>query len=425
MVLLPALGDDLSCLTLSPLARMMENAMTVNKANKFDFIDRALAERVEQQRLRSLQPLVPAASPCGEGGMNSVWVWKQGRPLLNFSANDYLGLSKHPALIQAAQDYTGRYGTGATASRLVAGNYDIHHQLEEKLAAACGREAALLFNSGFQANMTLLGTLLTAQSCVLCDRLIHSSLIQGILASGARFYRYAHNDLNQLETLCKKVSSQSYDRLMIVTETVFSMDGDRSDVSALIQLADQYNAILYLDDAHALGVLGEQGMGLAAFQPEIDLVVGTLGKAFGAFGAFVACSQKLRDYLINYCPGFIYTTALPPGIIGAIDAALTLIPDLDDERQHLINQSKELRDRLHKIGYSTLNSDSQIVPMMVGESEKTLELSRALETEGILAVAIRPPTVPEGSARIRIALSSQHQPEHLEMLIQALSAIPA
>lgn len=390
--------------------------------NKFDFIDRALAERVEQQQFRSLQPLVPVVSQSPDTRSNRVWVWKQGRKLLNFSSNDYLGLSKHPALIEAAQAYTSQYGTGATASRLVVGNYDIHHQLEEKLAIACGREAALLFSSGFQANMTLLGTLLNSQSCVLCDRLIHSSLIQGILASGARFYRYAHNDLNHLETLLKKGSSQPFDRLMIVTETVFSMDGDRSDIAALIELANQHNAILYLDDAHALGVMGKQGMGLAAFHPEIDLVVGTFGKAFGAFGAFVACSQKMREYLINCCPGFIYTTALPPGVIGAIDAALTLIPDLDEERQHLMNQSKTLRDRLQKMGYSTLNSDSQIVPMIVGESAKTLELSQALEAEAILAVAIRSPTVPKGSARIRLTLSSQHQPEHLEILVQAFSS---
>ncbi|WP_206603114.1 8-amino-7-oxononanoate synthase [Leptolyngbya ohadii] len=384
-----------------------------SKADKFDFVDRALAERVEQQRFRSLQSVVP---------IDGVWVWKQGRKLLNFSANDYLGLSKHPVLIEAAQTYTHRYGTGATASRLVAGNYDIHHQLEEKLAAACGRESALLFSSGFQANMTILGALLNPQSCVFCDRLIHSSLIQGIRASGARFYRYAHSDLDQLERLLKKASSQSFDRLMIVTETVFSMDGDRSDVDALIRLANRYGAILYLDDAHAIGVLGKRGMGLAAFQPDVDLVVGTFGKAFGAFGAFVACSRKLRDYLINCCPGFIYTTALPPAVIGAIDAALDLIPNLDTERQHLTKQSQNLRDRLQAMGYSTLNSDTQIVPIVVGESARTLELSQALEAKDILAVAIRPPTVPEGSARIRLALSSQHQEEHLERLFEALEA---
>lgn len=379
--------------------------------NKLEFIDRALAERVEQQRLRSLQPLVP---------VDGLWVEKAGRKLLNFSANDYLGLSKHPALIAAAQDYTQQYGAGATASRLVVGNYEIHQQLEAKLAIACGREAALLFSSGFQANLTLLSVLLNRQSCVLGDRLIHSSLISGILASGARFYRYRHNDLNHLETLLKKASSQPCDRIMIVTETVFSMDGDSSDVAALIELADRYRAILYLDDAHAIGVLGKRGLGLAAFQPGIDLVVGTFGKAFGAFGAFVACSQKLRDYLINCCPGFIYTTALPPGVIGAIEAALTLIPEMDRERQHLTDLSQNLRDRLQQIGYSTLDSDTQIVPILVGESSKTLALAHALEEESILAVAIRPPTVPDGSARIRLALSSQHQPEHLDKLLYAL-----
>jgi 8-amino-7-oxononanoate synthase len=390
-----------------PQASMMDHGMT---HSKFTFIDRALAERVQQQRLRSLNPLVPE---------DAVYVRKAGQRLLNFSANDYLGLSKHPALIEAAQRYTQDYGTGATASRLVTGTYEIHHQLEAKLAIACGREAALLFNSGFQANLTILSTILDRQSLVLCDRLIHNSLIQGIVASGAKFHRYAHQDLTRLEALLKKLSSQ-FDRVMIVSETVFSMDGDRSDIKALIQLANQYNAILYLDDAHALGVLGKNGMGLAAFQPEIDLVVGTFGKAFGAFGAFVVCSQKVRDYLINFCPGLIYTTALPPAVIGAIEAALDLMPKLELERENLTYSAKHLRYHLHQLGYNTAASDSQIVPMILGEEAQTLDLAVWLEKQGILATAIRPPTVPSGTARLRFALSSQHHSAHLETLIQAI-----
>ncbi len=377
--------------------------------DKLAFVDRALAERQQTQRWRSLQSITP---------LDAVRVLKNGQKLLNFSSNDYLGLSKHPALIAAAQDYTARYGAGSTASRLVTGTYDIHQQLEEKLAIACGREAALLFNSGFQANVSLLASLLDSRSLVLCDRLIHNSLIQGILASQARFIRYAHNDLNHLEKLLHQAGD--YSRVVIVTETVFSMDGDRSDVATLVNLAEKHNAILYLDDAHALGVLGQDGMGLAAHQEGADIAVGTFGKAFGAFGAFVTCSHKLKDYFVNCCGGFIYTTALPPAVIGAIAAALELMPTLEPERQYLTQLADYLRTQLHQLGYDTAGSDSQIVPLMVGDAGKTLRLGQWLEEQGILAIAIRPPTVAEGTSRIRLALSSQHQREQINRLVNAI-----
>ncbi|QYO68328.1 8-amino-7-oxononanoate synthase [Leptolyngbya sp. 7M] len=378
--------------------------------DKFTFIESALTERVQSQRLRSLQPLQP---------IDVVHVARSGQVLLNFSSNDYLGLSKHPTLIAAAQQYTEQYGTGATASRLVSGTYEIHQNLEEKLALACGREAALLFNSGFQANSTILAALLDRQSLVLCDRYVHNSLLQGILASGARFKRYAHNDLHQLEAALQQ-AQQNYSRILIVTETVFSMDGDCSDLDGLIDLAERYDAILYLDDAHAVGVLGQAGMGLAAHRAGVDLVVGTFGKAFGAFGAFVTCSRKLCDYLINCCPGFIYTTALPPAVIGAIEAALLLMPTLESERQFLRQQSNRLRTELQALGYDTGASSSQIIPVLLGTEEKTLSLSRWLDKQGILATAIRPPTVAAGTARIRLALSSCHTPEHLDSLVAAI-----
>jgi 8-amino-7-oxononanoate synthase len=377
---------------------------------KFAFIDSALADRVQHQRLRSLHSVQP---------VDAVHVLRDGRVLLNFSSNDYLGLSKHPALIAAAQQYVEQYGTGATASRLVSGTYEIHQNLEEKLAIACGREAALLFNSGFQANATILSSLLDRQSLVLCDRYVHSSLLHGILASGARFKRYAHNDLNQLEAGLQQ-AQHSYSRILIVTETVFSMDGDCSDLDGLIQLADRYGAILYLDDAHALGVLGKDGMGLAAHRTGVDVTIGTFGKAFGAFGAFVTCSAKLRNYLINCCPGFIYTTALPPAVIGAIEAGLLLMPTLQPERQLLIQQSHYLRTQLQTMGYDTGESSTQIIPIVLGAEEKTLALSHWLDEQGILATAIRPPTIAVGTARIRLALSSCHTLKHINSLIETI-----
>lgn len=380
--------------------------------NKFAFVEMALAQRTQKQQLRSLQPVQ---------SIDAVQVIRQGQLQINFSSNDYLGLAKHPALIAAAQQYTAQYGTSATASRLVTGTYEIHQQLEAKLAAACGCEAALLFSSGFQANATILPVLLDRHAVVLCDRLIHSSLIQGILASGARFIRYAHNSLQQLEDRLRAVSSQSYSRILIVTETVFSMDGDQSDVAALIQMSQHYNAILYLDDAHGLGVLGQGGMGLAAHHP-VDFTLGTFGKAFGAFGAFVTCSQKLRDYLINCCPGFIYTTALPPAVLGAIDAALSLMPQLESERQRLMQQAATLRTQLQQIGFETGASTTQIIPLLIGAEDKTLSLSEWLGAHGILATPIRPPTVAPGTARIRLALSACHTSNHLSYLLHSLKS---
>lgn len=375
---------------------------------KWEFVDRALAERQQQQRNRSLRSIEP---------IDAVHVLRQGQKLLNYSANDYLGLSKHPALIAAAQTYAQQYGAGATASRLVAGSYGIHEALEQQLAAAYGQEAALLFSSGFQANSTILAALLDRQSIVLCDRLVHSSLLQG--ASRSRLIRYPHNDLAALEIQLQAAVGQ-HSRLVVVTETVFSMDGDRSDVEALIALADRYGAILYLDDAHAIGVMGKNGMGLAAHQPGVDVAIGTFGKAFGAFGAFVACSQKLRDYLINCCPGFIYTTALPPAVIGAIAAALKLIPTLAAERQHLADSAEMLRQRVRSIGFDPGASSSQIIPLILANEAQALQLSNWLESQGILAIAIRPPTVPAGSSRLRLALSSCHTHEQLKYLIQCL-----
>jgi 8-amino-7-oxononanoate synthase len=385
--------------------------MCGKSGHPLDFIDRTLSKRQQHQQLRSLQNLTP---------IDAITVAKQGKSFLNFSSNDYLGLAKHPDLIAAAQTYAQTYGVGATASRLISGTYDIHQALEQQLARACGREAALLFNTGFQANATILSTLLDRQSLVLADRAIHNSLIQGILASKAKLIRFHHNDLNHLETLLTHQSQANPSRIVIVSETVFSMDGDVADVEHLIALKNQYQTLLYLDDAHGVGVLGPQGMGLAAFRPEIDIVVGTFGKALGSFGAFVTCSAKMRTYLLNTCPGFIYTTALPPPIIGAITAALQLMPHLEPARQTLQHQGENLRQQLLTLNYQTGASASHIIPIILGPESHALNLAQWLETQGILVSAIRPPTVAPGSARIRLALSAQHQVHHYQALIDAI-----
>ncbi len=384
---------------------------TINNSNKLAFIEKNIIERAKIKHLRTLNNICPK---------DEVSVVQNGKILINFSSNDYLGLSKHPAIIKASQDYINKYGTGATASRLVTGNYDIHQQLEEKLAKLCGQEAALLFNTGFQANSTIIPALVDKKSLVLCDRLSHNSILQGILMSGARWTRYKHNDLSHLDRLLKKAISQGYNRILIVTETVFSMEGDRSNVDALIQLSQQYNTLLYLDDAHGLGIMGEKGMGLTAYKSGIDISLGTFGKAFGSFGAFITASKLMCDYLINYCPGFIYTTALPPAVIGSVNAVLDIIPNLDKDRTYLLQQVDYLQNKLRNLGYQVINSTSPILPVIIGNEKKTLELSEYLENNGILATAIRPPTVPKNTSRIRFVLSSKHQPEQINYLIHLL-----
>ncbi len=342
---------------------------------------------------------------------------------MNFCSNDYLGLSKHPLLIKRAVEFTERYGAGATASRLICGTYDCFQAVEEKLAALKETEAALILNSGFQANVSILPALADRQTLILSDQLNHSSIIQGVLLSRCHVLRFRHNDLAHLEELLKKnidkgpCFNSTRARRLIVTESVFSMDGDQSDIGRLVGLARAFDALLVVDEAHATGVLGPRGMGLCCGKG-VDLTIGTFGKACGSFGAYAACSRKLRDYLVNCCAGFIYSTAMPPSVIGSIDAALDLIPGMGEERKELHAKADFLRLRLQNLGWRTGASNTQIIPVMVGDEMEAMALSNHLKSKGVLATAIRPPTVPDGQSRIRLALSANHTVEHLEYLIQ-------
>ncbi len=356
-------------------------------------------------------------------------VWND-REVVNFSSNDYLGLARHPLLLERAQQWAALYGSSAQASRLVCGNLEQHEAIESKLSRLKGTEAALLFASGWQANAAVLPALLRlganrSEALVFTDKLNHASLHHGCQAAGVRQIRFRHNDLDHLESLLKARAGLPGLRF-IVTESVFSMDGDRCDVSALAGLAERYGAFVYLDEAHATGVLGPRGMGLAGLAPGgVDLAMGTFSKALGGFGAYVAGSQKLCDYLINTCSGFIYTTALPPPVLGAIDAALDLVPAMDAERQRLAGHASRLRTALQNMGFDTGASSTQIVPAMVGDAGQALGVSAALERAGVLAVAIRPPTVAAGTSRIRLALSAAHSEEDIDLLIDAFSLLQA
>ncbi len=348
-----------------------------------------------------------------------------GRALVDFSSNDYLGLSHHPELTGRAALFAERWGAGSGASRLVCGNIPPFAEVEAKLARGKGAPAALAFVSGFQANASILPALLDrrvlgAEPLVYCDRLNHASLIHGCQAAGVRQIRFRHNDLGHLEELLAAADGGGRPRF-IVTETVFSMDGDRADVAGLSALAERYGAFLYFDEAHATGVLGETGFGLATGRAgPCCLVMGTFSKALGGFGAYAACGQVLRDYLINRCAGLIYATALPPSVLGAMDAALDLVPTLDAERRRLAAHGDRLRRAMAEAGFDTGASSTQIVPVLLGNEARTLAVAAALEEEGLLGVAIRPPTVPPGTSRIRFALSARHGEDDLERLIAAV-----
>jgi 8-amino-7-oxononanoate synthase len=343
----------------------------------------------------------------------------KGKYLDNFCSNDYLGLSQHTHLKEKAAHYLDRYGSGSTASRLICGSTSVFEHLEKKLALFKGTEDSLIFNSGFQANISVIPALTDKRSIIFSDRLNHNSIIQGVLLARCDIVKYRHNDLNDLSEHLKRAAHSDYSRKVIVTESVFSMDGDISDIQQLVHLAEEHNAILIVDEAHATGVLGEKGSGLCNGQ--VDLVMGTFGKALGGFGSYIACSAQIKHYLINCCGGFIYTTALPPAVLGAIEGALELVPGMAKERSRLHDNCHKVRASLQKSGWDTINSNSQIIPVVIGTEEETLELSAYLENNGILATAIRPPTVERGKSRIRLTLSAAHSDDQLEHLMSVFN----
>ena len=349
-------------------------------------------------------------------------VLRDGRELIDFSSNDYLGLAHHPLLVERSREWTGRLGTGSGASRLVTGTSEAHLALEARIARFKGAEAALLFASGWQANAAVIPALLAAVpgAAVFTDRLVHASMHAGLASAGTRQHRFRHNDLDHLEGLLADKGADAPARL-ILTESVFSMDGDRADLPRLCALADAHDAFLFVDEAHATGVLGRGGAGLSAEVPGgIDLIMGTFSKALGGFGAYVAGSQVLIDYLVNTASGFIFTTAPPPAVLGAIDAALDLVPAMDAERSHLSALGDRLRAGLVALGLDHGASSTQIVPAIIGPEAKALALSAKLETAGFLVSAIRPPTVQPGTSRLRIALRASHSDADIDALLAAI-----
>jgi len=354
-------------------------------------------------------------------------VYHKGKKLIDFSSNDYLGLAKHPLLIERSHEFSKRWGSGSSSSRLVRGNLSIYDKLEAELAQALGKEAALILGAGYQANATIIEALLDPQilanqPLVFCDKACHSSIYSGF-SRIKQFYRFHHNKLSHLKLLLEKTASSSQPKFIFV-ESIYSMDGDQADLLQLAALAQQYQAALYVDDAHALGIYGKNGWGKAAnSHPEVDLIMGTFSKALGSFGAFLACSQTLREYMIHRCKGLIYSTALPPPILGAISAAIELLPQMEEQRQQVKAYAQELRNFFDEQQLSYGLSTTHIVPWIIGSAEKTRLAAQLLEEQGILGIPIQTPTVPAGKNRIRFCLSTLHTKKNIELLFSSIQKV--
>jgi len=379
----------------------------------FEHLDVALNERRVQHLYRQRRTLESAQGPE---------VRVDGRPYLAFCSNDYLGLANHPEVVRAFQQAANDYGVGGGASHLVNGHSRLHQQLEEALAEFTGRPRALLFSTGYMANIGAVNALIGKGDAVFEDRLNHASLLDAGLLSGARFQRYRHNDA---ASLADRLARTTGERKLVVTDGVFSMDGDCADLPALCAAAQPQGAWVMVDDAHGFGCLGDSGGGcveaLGLTLAQVPVLVGTLGKAFGTSGAFVAGSEALIETLIQFARPYIYTTAMPPAVAAATLASLRLIINGQARREQLARLIARFRRGASELGFELMDSATPIQPIRVGESDRALALSQALEQQGIFVSAIRPPTVPEGGARLRVTLSAAHSDAQVDQLLDALN----
>jgi 8-amino-7-oxononanoate synthase len=376
-----------------------------------NFIEEELKRLKEQGLYRKLRHVEGEQGPT---------LQVDGQEVINLCSNNYLGLANHPVMRQAAKEAIDRYGCGSGASRLISGNMTLHEELEDKIARLKGTEAALVFNSGYHANIGTLSSLVGEGGVILSDSFNHASIVDGCRLARATVVVYPHCDLERLEEGLKNAPAAA--RKLIVTETLFSMDGDEAPLAEIVNLAERYGAMVMVDEAHATGVFGPNGAGVVAklgLGDRILVQMGTLGKALGAFGAYVAGPRELREILINRCRSFIYTTSLPPAVMAMAMAAVDLLYKEPERRLALWHNCRALRDGLRSLGYSLGESQSQIQPLIVGDAQKCMALSEQLLQRGVFAQGIRPPTVPPGTSRLRITLMATHTHDHLHRALKA------
>ncbi|MBE9519515.1 MAG: 8-amino-7-oxononanoate synthase [Proteobacteria bacterium] len=381
-----------------------------------------LNERRAAGNLRQLTPLLRL-------GRGRIKIIGSDDELLDFSSNDYLALSEHPEVIAASRKYLEEFGAGAGAARLMSGDLEINHQLEEEIAQLKAKEAALIFGSGYLANIGVIPALVNRGDLLVTDRLSHASIYDGCLLSGAKVIRFRHNDMDHLQQILHEKRSQ-YNRALVVVESIYSMDGDRCPLKDLVDLKKQNDFLLMVDEAHATGIYGSHGGGVIEEEgvvDGVDIAMGTFGKALGSYGAYVATSKQMVDYLVNKARSFIYATGLPPAVIGATLAALHLVKTEPELRQGLHEKVAFFKKQIRKNGLKDDLGPSQIIPIMVGDSAKALALSEQLRNNRIFVKAVRPPTVPENTARLRFSITRFHQEEDLKscarLLVQSLRAL--
>ena len=384
-------------------------------SHALDWLDGALADLRDRDLLRVL-------TYCA--GRPGPEVTIDGETHLLLASNNYLGLAGDPRVIAGAHAALEAYGAGAGASRLVTGSLDLHRRLEERLAALKGTDDALVFPTGFQANVGTIPALIGPDDVAFSDELNHASIIDGIRLSRARAVRYAHADADALEAAIRDAGPAR--RRLIVTDTVFSMDGDLAPLPAIVELAERHDCMLMVDEAHATGVLGPNGAGAIehfGLEGRVGIVMGTLSKAIGAQGGFVAGSQDLCDYLRTRARGFVFTTALAPAATGAALAALDIVRDEPERRERLHSLVAQLVAGVRDLGFEVLPTDSAVVGVLIGEARPALEAAAALRRGRVWAPAIRPPSVPQGTARLRLTLMATHEERHMEWALRALAGV--
>ena len=348
----------------------------------------------------------------------------EGKTYLSFCSNNYLGLANHPSVIEAVKKAVDEYGWGACASRLVSGNMTLHEALEKEISRFKRKDAAIVFPTGYMANLGVISSLVSGGDLVVSDKLNHASIIDGCRLSGADFRVYAHCNMEKLETILKKTSK--YNRKLIVTDSVFSMDGDLAPLPDIVRIAKKYNAMVMVDEAHGTGVFGENGRGVVEYfnlDNEVDVVMGTLSKAIGSLGGYVCGDDDLISYLRNKARPFMYTTALPPAVCAASIASINLIQEDPSLREALWNNVCCIKERLGLLGIDMISSQSQIIPLLIGDTQKAVDISKLLYERGVLIPAIRPPTVPANSSRLRMTVMSSHTQDDLESLFKVLKDV--
>ncbi|HAP93573.1 MAG TPA: 8-amino-7-oxononanoate synthase [Desulfotomaculum sp.] len=343
-----------------------------------------------------------------------------GRPCILLASNNYLGLTEHPAVKNAAVQAVARWGTGAGGSRLVTGNYSLHRELEERIARFKRTQAAIVFNSGYMANLGTISALASPEDAVISDELNHASIIDGCRLGRARVMIYRHKDMTQLENILGQ--SCSYRRRLVITDGVFSMDGDLAPLPEIVALAKRYRALVMVDDAHATGVFGGRGAGTVEhfnLEGRVGIQMGTLSKALASAGAYVAGESRLIDYLRNRARSIIFSTALPPAAVGAAIAAIDTVEKHPEIRTKLHDNARFLHTGLTRLGFRILAGESQIIPILVGDDAMTIAMSRALFERGVFVTGIRPPSVPPGTSRLRVTVMATHTREDLEQALNA------